>query len=146
MPIYKNSKCNILHKYKGKGPFGQVKIMEDRRTEQIEALQTLAEYNQKVLKNIPILVRELKGERLEDTDKFLKAIVNAINWEVEVLNATLDVINEKEKKVSKEKVNDKILALSEALKAQNENEQAEAFEQLVPELENIEQAIREVIA
>ena len=119
--------------------------MEDKRTEQIEALQTLAEYNQKVLKNIPILVRELKGERLDDTDKFLTAIVNAINWEVEVLNATLDVINEKEEKVSKEKVNDKILALSDALKSQNENAQAEAFEQLVPELEVIEKAINEVI-
>lgn len=120
--------------------------MDDKRTEQIEALQTLAEYNKKVLKNIPILIRELRGERLDDTDKFLTAIVNAINWEVEVLNATLDVINEKEEKVSKEKVNDKILTLSDALKSQNENAQAEAFEQLVPELEIIEKAISEAIA
>ena len=87
--------------------------MEDKRTEQIEALQTLAEYNQKVLKNIPILVRELRGERLEDTDKFLTAIVNAINWEVEVLNGTMEVLNEKEERVSKESVNQKIVALRE---------------------------------
>lgn len=120
--------------------------MEDKRTEQIEALQTLAEYNQKVLKNIPILVRELRGERLEDTDKFLTAIVNAINWEVEVLNGTLEVLNEKEERVSKESVNQKIVALSDALKEKDDKAQAEAFEQLVPELEIIEKAINEVIA
>lgn len=120
--------------------------MEDKRTEQMEALQTLAEYNQKVLKNIPILVRELRGERLEDTDKFLTAIVNAVNWEVEVLNGTLEVLNEKEEKVSKEKVNQKILALSDALKGKEDKAQADAFEQLIPELETIEKAINEVIA
>lgn len=120
--------------------------MEDKRAEQIEALQTLAEYNQKVLKNIPILVRELKGERLDDTDKFLTAIVNAINWEVEVLNATLDIINEKEEKVSKEKVNDRILTLCDALKSKDDHAQAEAFEQLIPELEVVEQAINDIIA
>lgn len=120
--------------------------MEDKRTEQIEALQTLAEYNQKVLKNIPILVRELRGERLEDTDKFLTAIVNAINWEVEVLNGTLEVLNEKEERVSKESVNQKIVALSDALKKKDDKAQADAFEQLIPELEIIEKAINEVIA
>lgn len=120
--------------------------MEDKRAEQIEALETLAEYNQKVLKNIPILVKELRGARLEDTDKFLAAIINGLNWEVQVLNATLDVINEKEEKVSKEKVNDRILTLSDALKAKDDNAQAEAFEQLIPELEIIEKAINEVIA
>ena len=120
--------------------------MEDKRTEQIEALQTLAEYNQKVLKNIPILVRELRGERLEDTDKFLTAIVIAINWEVEVLNGTLEVLNEKEERVSKESVNQKIVALSDALKEKDDNAQADAFEQFIPELEIIEKAINEVIA
>ena len=120
--------------------------MEDKRAEQIEALATLAEYNEKVLKNIPILVRELRGERLEDTDKFLTAIVNAINWEVQVLNGTLDVLNEKEENVSKENVNQKILALSDALKAKDDKAQAEAFEQLIPELELIEKTINAVVA
>ena len=120
--------------------------MEDKRTEQIEALQTLAEYNQKVLKNIPILVRELRGERLEDTDKFLTAIVKAINCEDEVLNGTLEVLNEKEERVSKESVNQKIVALSDALKEKDDMAQADACEQLFPELEIIEKAINEVIA
>ena len=120
--------------------------MEDKRTEQIEALQTLAEYNEKVLKNIPILVRELRGARLEDTDKFLQGVINAVNWEVEVLNATMDVINENQERVSKETVNQKIMSLSDALRTKDELAQAEAFEQLLPELENIGKAIGEVLA
>ena len=83
---------------------------------------------------------------MEDTDKFLTAIVNAVNWEVEVLNGTMEVLNEKEEKISKEKVNQKIVALSEALKEKDDMAQANAFEQLIPELEIIEKAINEVIA
>lgn len=125
---------------------GQVKIMEDKRAEQMEALQTLEEYNEKVLKNIPILVRELRGVRLEDTDKFLQGVINAVNWEVQVLNATMDVINENQERVSKETVNQKIMSLSDALRTKDELAQAEAFEQLLPELENIGKAIGEVLA
>jgi len=125
---------------------GQVKIMEDKRAEQMEALQTLEEYNEKVLKNIPILVRELRGARLEDTDKFLQGVINAVNWEVQVLNATMDVINENQERVSKETVNQKIMSLSDALRTKDELAQAEAFEQLLPELENIGKAIGEVLA
>ena len=125
---------------------GQVKIMEDKRAEQMEALQTLEEYNEKVLKNIPILVREIRGARLEDTDKFLQGVINAVNWEVQVLNATMDVINENQERVSKETVNQKIMSLSDALRTKDELAQAEAFEQLLPELENIGKAIGEVLA
>lgn len=125
---------------------GQVKIMEDKRAEQMEALQTLEEYNEKVLKNIPILVRELRGARLEDTDKFLQGVINAVNWEVQVLNATMDVINENQERVSKETVNQKIMSLRDALRTKDELAQAEAFEQLLPELENIGKAIGEVLA
>ena len=125
---------------------GQVKIMEDKRAEQMEALQTLEEYNEKVLKNIPILVRELRGARLEDTDKFLQGVINAVNWEVQVLNATMDVINENQERVSKETVNQKVMSLSDALRTKDELAQAEAFEQLLPELENIGKAIGEVLA
>lgn len=125
---------------------GQVKIMEDKRAEQMEALQTLEEYNEKVLKNIPILVRELRGARLEDTDKFLQGVINAVNWEVQVLNATMDVINENQERVSKETVNQKIMSLSDALRTKDELAQAEAFEQLLLELENIGKAIGEVLA
>ena len=122
------------------------KIMEDMRQEKIEALETLAEFNEKVLQNIRILVKELSGQRLDDTDKFLDGIIKAINWEVEVLNQTMDVLNEGKERIQKDAFNERIVALSEAVKAKDDAQMAKAFEALVPELEKLGAAAKEVIA
>lgn len=53
--------------------------MENTKKEQQEALETLVEFNERLLKNMKIIVKELSGKRLDDTDKFLKAIVDAMN-------------------------------------------------------------------
>ena len=62
--------------------------MQSTREEQREALETLVEFNERLLKNMKIIVKELSGARLDDTDKFLKAIVDAMNWEIAVVNGT----------------------------------------------------------
>ena len=59
--------------------------MEENRLEQKEALQTLVEFNERLVKNMNIIVKELSGQRLDDTDKFLKGILDAVNWEVQVM-------------------------------------------------------------
>ena len=123
-----------------------MKSMEANRAEQLEALQTLTEFNEKVVKNIHILIKELKGERLDDTDKFQQSIISAINWEIQVLNGTMDVLNEGGTRVDKEAVNKKIVALGEALKTKEDIKVAEAFEELLPELENIGTVARGVLA
>lgn len=120
--------------------------MEDNRREQLEALETLAEYNEKVLKNIPILVKELSGERLEDTDKFLDGVVKGINWEVEVMNLTMDVLNEGKERIQKAAMNDRIVALSDAIKAKDDAQMAQAFQALIPDFESLGAAVKEVIA
>lgn len=121
-------------------------IMEDSRAEKIEALETLVEFNDKVVKNIGILVKELSGQRLDDTDKFQDSIINAINWEIQVFNATMDVINEGKEWVAKEVFNEKVVALGEAVKAKDDQKIADAFNELGPELEKLGAAAREVIA
>ena len=63
--------------------------MEDNRQEQIEALEILIEFNEKLVHNLPILVKELSGERLDDTDQFLKSVLDAMNWEIAVMNGTM---------------------------------------------------------
>ena len=73
--------------------------MEDNRKEQIEALEVLLEFNERLVKNMNIIVKELSGKRLDDTDKFLKSIVDAINWEIQVVNGTLEVINDGEERL-----------------------------------------------
>lgn len=120
--------------------------MEDNRREQIEALETLAEYNDRVLKNIPILIKELSGERLDDTDKFLDGVVKGINWEVQIMNLTMDVLNEGKERVHKEAMNERIVALSNAIKAKEDAQIAQAFQALMPDLENLGTAVKEVIA
>ena len=68
--------------------------MEDNRAEQIEALEVLTEFNDRLVHNMEIIVKELKGERLDDTDQFLKGIVDAVNWEIQVVNLSLIHISE----------------------------------------------------
>lgn len=45
-------------------------IMEDNRKEQLEALEVLGEFNERLVKNMKIIAKELSGSRLDDTDKF----------------------------------------------------------------------------
>jgi hypothetical protein len=59
----------------------------------MEALEVLADFNKRLLQNIPILVKELSGKRVEDSNKFQKTIIDAINWEVQVMNGTMDLLN-----------------------------------------------------
>ena len=119
--------------------------MEDNRQEQREALETLVEFNQKLVKNMNIIVKELSGERLDDTDQFLKGIVDAINWEVHVVNGTISFLNEGKERVNREEFNTKILALDGAMKEKADQKMADAILALIPEFENLGVAAEEVL-
>ena len=102
--------------------------MEDNRKEQIEALEVLLEFNERLVKNMKIIVKELSGKRLDDTDKFLKSIVDAINWEIQVVNGTLEVINAGEERLDKEAFNKAVSALAGAIKAKDDAAMAAEFQ------------------
>ena len=89
--------------------------MENTRIEQLEALETLIEFNSRLLRNLPTIISELSGNRQEDTDNYLKTIIDAINWE-----------------------------LNSALSAQSDPETATALRDLVPCFEQLDKAAREV--
>lgn len=120
--------------------------MEDNRQEQVEALEVMAEFNGRLVKNLPILVKELSGNRLEDTDKFLKSIIDAINWEIQVVNGTLEVLNEGKVRVDKEAFNGKIVAVGNAVASKDDSQMAEAFEKVIPVFEQLGTAVQEVLA
>jgi len=149
--------------------------MEQNREEQKEALETLIEFNQRLVKNMNIIVKELSGQRLDDTDKFLKSILEflpmrfdrrgnmkddrhtlryqvkhlvwvSIIWEVQVMNGTMDLLNEAKERINKEEFNSKITELSTALKEKDDVKQAAAIQNLIPSFELLEAAAREVIA
>ena len=116
----------------------------DNRKEQIEALETLSNFNKRILKNIPILADELSDKRLEDTDKFCKSTIDAINWEVQVMNGTMELLNEGKQRIDKAQFNKKITCLAEAIQLDSDEKLAEAFRQLQPQFGILQDAIEEV--
>lgn len=113
--------------------------------EQLEALETMAEFNERLLKNLPTLISELSGNRQPDTEQYQKSIIDAINWEISVTNSTLEVLNQDEVRVDKEDFNGKVIALNSALSSKKDSEIADALNALVPCFEQLGAAVREVI-
>lgn len=102
--------------------------MEDVRQQQIEAVAEMAEYNKKLVKAVREIIVELKGEDMPDTEDFLKQIVEGINWEIQVVNGTLDYINEDEDLLDKEQFNQAVINHNEAINAKDNEKLAESFE------------------
>ncbi len=120
--------------------------MENTKAEQLEALETLIEFNDRLLKNLPTIISELTGSRQADTDSYLKTIIDAIGWELSVTNATLNTLNEDKVRLDKGSFNEKVLALNSALSAGSDSEIADALQNLVPWFEQLGSAAREVIS
>lgn len=111
--------------------------MEQNRMEQKEALETMIEFNTRLVKNMKIITKELSGERLEDTDIFLEDIIKAINWEIQVVNGTRELLDEVNPAFDKGEFNAKIVALNDAVGLQEDEKLATAFKEAVPVFEGL---------
>lgn len=118
----------------------------DNRAEQKEALETLVEFNVRLIKNMNMIKKELSGNRLDDTNAFLKDILNAINWEVQVMNGTMALLNEDAPYIDKKDFNEKIIALGNAVNAKDDEKMAAAFEDIIPLFEKLGERANQVIA
>ncbi len=119
--------------------------MEDIRAQQIEALEVFKNYNSRLVKSMDNIIPELEGDRKDDTDKFLDEIVKGINWEIGILNGTMDFINEKEERIKKEEINASILKLSKALEGKKDSEIAASLKETLPVFENFGKVAAEVL-
>lgn len=119
--------------------------MEDIRKEQVEALEVLKDFNERLLKNMNIIIKELSGERLEDTDELLKSIIDAINWEVQVVNGTISLLNEEKERIDTARFNEKILTLGDAVASKEDTKIADAIRGLMPQFEELGKAVDEVL-
>ena len=119
--------------------------MEDHRAQQIEALEVFKNYNSRLVKSMDSIIPELEGDRKDDTDKFLDEIVKGINWEIGILNGTMDFINEKEERIKKEEINASILKLSKALEGKKDSEIAASLKETLPVFENFGKVAAEVL-
>ncbi len=108
------------------------------KQQQLEALEELFHYSQKLIPAIETVSGELKGSRQDDTDEYLKTIINGINWIIEVLNRTMELVNEEEVVINKEKINSGILKLGEAIKEKNDEKIADTLTvEVIPFLTDI---------
>lgn len=119
--------------------------MENNRQEQVEALEVLEGFNERLLKNMGIIVKELSGRRLDDTDEFLKAIIDAINWEIQVVNGTISLLNDGENRLDKETFNKAIVELNDAILSKNDEGMAQKFEAAIPEFEKLQNVVHTVL-
>lgn len=114
--------------------------MEDLRSQQLEALEAAAPYCEKISRAIGNLIEELSGNRQQDTDEYMTSIINGLNWIVEVYNGTRDLVNQNDKVIDKDAVNDCVKALNEAKSASDDAKMAEAFKGLRVFVEDFREA------
>ena len=121
--------------------------MEDNRKEQVEALEALKDYNPKVCKALKEVIPEVKGDRKEDTQEYLDYIFKGINWELQVVNGTMTLLNEKEEQVSKEELNEIVVQINDAYTSKDDSKLAHIMEEkLLPFVEKLGTYIDKALA
>lgn len=122
-------------------------IMEDNRKEQVEALEALKDYNPKICKALKEIIPELRGEKKEDTQEYIEHIFRGVNWELQVINGTMELLNEKEQQVSKDSLNEMIVQVNDAYTSKGGEKLAQIIEtELLPFVERLESYIGKALA
>lgn len=119
--------------------------MENNRSEQVEALKVLEEFNGKLIGNMKSLANELSGNRLDDTDKLLKTVIDSLNWEIQIVNSTMEILNDGATRVDKDSFNKAISSLSEAISSGDDNKMANQFREVIKIFENLDFAVKVVV-
>lgn len=112
---------------------------KEYQIQQMEALEELYQYNQKLIPAVESMIAELREGRREDTKELLSIIINGINWTIQVLNHTMDIINDNGESLDKERMNASIQELGSGLQAQDDLKIADNLEKgIIPLLQTIE--------
>lgn len=121
--------------------------MEDLRKEQLEALQAMLDYIPKLRKGMETVAKELSGERLADTNEYLKKVIDGLNWVIEVYNGTSSLLKEKSNGFDKEVINRACNEFSSAYKNGDSIAQAELLTgSLMTFLNELEDAAKTFVA
>lgn len=93
---------------------------EEKRQQQVDVLKMLKEYSPKLINGIKTVAQEMQGDKLEDTDDYLKNVITGINWELNAINACMDFINEDKPLLNKEEANNVIIKFSDSVISKND--------------------------
>ena len=99
--------------------------------QQLEALEVVSEYSVKLIAGIENVTKEISGEKLPDTEDYLKHVIDGINWIIGVFNGTRDLINAETEVINKEAVNESVLALNAAMEAKDDLKIVSGLESLL---------------
>ena len=116
------------------------------KEQQIEALTEMVSYEERLIPGLYAVITELTEERKEDTDEFFVTLINGMNWVFQIVNHTLDLLNEKEADLDKEKINDAITIFAKAKEEKNDEAIANAIsEYLIPILQRVQESAKLVL-
>ena len=105
----------------------------EMREEKIEAMKAVVDYNPRLLRGLSNVAQELKDDRKEDTDEYLKAVIDGVNWEIQILNRTMDLVNENDEQVNEAQSNEIFKSFSAAYQSKDDSKIAASIEQdLIP--------------
>jgi len=114
--------------------------------EEVEALQALTEYSPKLIKALKAVTGELSGERLPDTGEYLKAIINGMNWEIQIYNGTKELFTGIEA-LDKDKANDAFVAFSDAYKKSDDEMMKNLIMlKIIPFFTALEEATKNIVS
>ena len=102
--------------------------MEEIRQQQMEALEMGCEYIEKLVPAMKEIIPELRGLELPDTRDFLNQQMDGLNFVIDIMNATMSLINEKETILIKDNMEEKVQKLNSALGAMDHAKIADALE------------------
>lgn len=102
--------------------------MDEIRQQQIEALQMGCEYIEKLIPAMKEILPELRGEEKPDTQEYLNQQMDGLNFVIDIMNATMSLINEKETVLIRDNMEEKVQTLNKALIARDHAGIADALE------------------
>ncbi len=105
--------------------------MDDVKQQQKEALITAYEYMERLFAAIPKVCGELRSGMLPDTQEYLNAILNGVNFVTEVFNRTMDYVNDGQELVNKEELNEYVIKFMEEYKKKSPLLTADALENYI---------------
>lgn len=104
--------------------------MEENRSPQMEVLEEASKYCVNVIHSIEVVVSELSGEKKDDTREYLRMTIDAINWVLEMYNATKSYLRDEGITVGEDGVRDNISALEKAVQSQDDAACADALKNI----------------
>ncbi len=120
--------------------------MDEREQLQLEVLQELIRYSEKLIPAVSTMIGELRGNEQSDTGEFLNEIINGINWEIEVYNQCAPLLSASSTYIDRKAMITAVTNLGQSLGSGDNSRVATCLEEdFLPFLNNLALAAKVVV-